>query len=233
MRKITPQIQHFQNCFLNYELPLILLLKLMHNRSLSRELSLISLGLIKDKGDFKLNKFQIEEIFESALDSLINHCREELDDCESELENASQKILDSELQEGVDSSFSNVRDDLKKSLTKIETVMNTLSVTLDFPKLIVSSGQIDIREDVNQRICNLINNLKIIDSHIDQVMDGWRLKRLPRIDRDILRLAYVDINFLNTPIAVACDEAVNLANKYSDLQGRKFINGVLRRLQTI
>ena len=104
----------------------------MHNRSLSRELSLISLGLIKDKGDFQLNKFQIEEIFESALDSLINHCREELDNCESELENASQKILDSELQEGVDSSYSNVRDELKKSLTKIETLMNTLSVTLDF-----------------------------------------------------------------------------------------------------
>ena len=64
-------------------------------------------------------------------------------------------------------------------------------------------------------------------------MDGWRLKRLPRIDRDILRLAYVDINFLNTPIAVACDEAVNLANKYSDTQGRKMINGVLRRLQKV
>jgi len=205
----------------------------MHNRSLSRELSLISLGLIKDKGDCKLNKFQIEEIFESALDSLIRYCREELDNCESELENASQKIIESELHEGVDSSYSNVRDELKKCLTKIETVMNTLSVTLDFPKLIVSSGQIDIREDVNHRIFNIINNIKIIDSDIDQVMDGWRLKRLPRIDRDILRLAYVDIKFLRTPIAVACDEAVNLANKYSDLQGRKLINGVLRRLQTI
>ena len=205
----------------------------MHNRSLSRELSLISLGLIKDKGDFKLNKFQIEEIFESALDSLINHCRDELDNCQIDLDDASQKILDSELQEGIDYTFSNVRDILKSSLKKIETVMNTLSVTLDFPKLIVSSGQTDIREDVNQRICNIVNNLKSIDSDIDQVMDGWRLKRLPRIDRDILRLAYVDINFLNTPVAVACDEAVNLANKYSDLQGRKFINGVLRRLQTI
>ena len=204
----------------------------MHNRSLSRELSLISLGLIKDKGDFKLNKFQIEEIFEAALDSLINHCRDELDYCESELEKASQKILDSELQEGVNTSFSNIRDDLKKSLIKIETIMNTLSVTLDFPKLIVSSGQIDIREDVNQRISNILNNLITIDSDIDQAMDGWRLKRLPRIDRDILRLAYVDINFLRTPVAVACDEAVNLANKYSDTQGRKFINGVLRRLQT-
>ena len=204
-----------------------------HDRSISRELSLISLGLIKDKGDFKLNKFQIEEIFESSLDSLINHCRNELDNCESDLESASQKILDSELQEGINSSFSNVRDDLKKSLTKIENVMNTLSATLDFPKLIISGGQINIREDVNQRIHKTINNLTTIDSEIDQVMDGWRLKRLPRIDRDILRLAYVDINFLSTPIAVACDEAVNLANKYSDTQGRKFINGVLRRLQTV
>jgi N utilization substance protein B len=206
----------------------------MHNnKSLSRELSLISLGLIKDKDDIKLNKFQIEEIFESALDSLINHCRDELDNCESDLENASQKILDSELQEGFDSSFANVREDLKKSLTKIETVMNTLSVTLDFPKLIVSSGQIDIREDVNERISNIMNNLRIIDAEIDHAMDGWRLTRLPRIDRDILRLAYVDINYLSTPVAVACDEAVNLANKYSDIQGRKFINGVLRRLQTV
>ena len=204
-----------------------------NSRSLSRELSLISLGLIKDNGNSKLKKFQIEEIFESALDSLINHCRDELDNCESELENASQKILDSELKEGLDTSFSTVREDLKKSLIKIETVMNTLSVTLDFPKLIISSGQIDIRDDVNQRISKIINNLTIIDSEIDQVMDGWRLKRLPRIDRDILRLAYVDINFLSTPIAVACDEAVNLANKYSDMQGRKFINGVLRRLQTV
>ena len=204
-----------------------------YDRSISRELSLISLGLIKDKGDFKLNKFQIDEIFESSLDSLINHCRNELDNCESDLESASQKILDSELQEGINSSFSNVRDDLKKSLTKIENVMNTLSASLDFPKLIISGGQINIREDVNQRIHKTINNLTTIDSEIDQAMDGWRLKRLPRIDRDILRLAYVDINFLNTPVAVACDEAVNLANKYSDLQGRKFINGVLRRLQTI
>ena len=110
--------------------------------------------------------------------------------------------------------------------------MNTLSVTLDFPKTIVYSGQIDIRDDVNQRISNIINNITFIDSKIDEVMDGWRLSRLPRIDRDILRLAYVDINFLNTPVAVACDEAVNLANKYSDTQGRKLINGVLRRLQT-
>ena len=204
-----------------------------NKNSLSRELSLISLGLIKDKSNLKLSKFQVEEIFDSALDSLISHCRDELDNCETDLENASQNILDSELQESANASFSKVRDELKKSLQKIERVMNTLSVTLDFPKVIVSSNQNDVREDAFQRILNTINNIKIIDSEIDEVMDGWRLKRLPRVDRDILRLAYVDINYLKTPLAVACDEAVNLANKYSDTQGRKLINGVLRRLQTV
>ncbi len=205
----------------------------MHNRSLSRELSLLSLGLIKDTGDFELNKFQIEEIFESALDSLISHCRDELNNCEADLENASQNLLDSELKEDGNSALANVRDELKKALYKIESVMNSLSVTLDFPKLVVSSNQKDIREDVNHRILSIINNLQTIDSDIDEVMDGWRLKRLPRIDRDILRLAYVDIHFFDTPVAVACDEAVNLANKYSDTQGRKMINGVLRRLQRV
>ena len=205
----------------------------MHNRSLSRELSLLSLGLIKDKGNLELSKVQIDEVFESALDSLINHCRDELDDCEVDLENASQNLLDSELKEGSNSNFANVRDELKKAFYKIETVMNSLSVTLDFPKLVVSSNQNDIREDVNHRISSIINNLQTIDFEIDGVMDGWRLKRLPRVDRDILRLAYVDIHFLDTPVAVACDEAVNLANKYSDLQGRKMINGVLRRLQKV
>ena len=203
------------------------------NRSLSRELSLIALGIIKDKGDIKLNQLQIEEIYEAALDSLINHCREDLDQCEADLENASQNILDSELKADANYSFSNERDELKKALQKIESVMNTLSVTLDFPKLFVSRNELDIREDVNKRILHIINNIKIIDAQIDEVMEGWRLKRLPRIDRDILRLAYVDIDFLKTPVAVACDEAVNLANKYSDIQGRKMINGVLRRLQQV
>ena len=205
----------------------------MHNRSISRELSLLSLGLIKDKGDLELNKFQIEEIFESSLDSLINHCRDELDDCEADLENVEQNLLDSELKEDSISSLANVRDELKKASYKIESIMNLLSGTLDFPKLIVSSNQMEMREDVKNRILSIINNLQTIDSEIDEVMDGWRLKRLPRIDRDILRLAYVDIHYLDTPIAVACDEAVNLANKYSDIQGRKMINGVLRRLQRV
>ena len=204
-----------------------------NNRSLSRELALLALGIINDKEKIDLNKSQIEQIFEAALDSLINLCRDELDNCEADLENACQNLLESELKEDSNSSFANARDEIKKAFQKIEFVMNSLSITLDFPKLIIASNQNDIREDVNHKISIVTNNIQRIDSEIDEVMDGWRLKRLPRVDRDILRLAYVDIHFLNTPVAVACDEAVNLANKYSDTQGRKMINGVLRRLQRV
>ena len=204
-----------------------------NNRSLSRELSLLALGIINDKEELDLNKSQIEQIFEASVDSLINLCRDELDNCEADLENACQNLLESELKEDSNSSFANARDEIKKAFQKIEFVMNSLSITLDFPKLIIASNQNDIREDVNHKISIVTNNIQRIDSEIDDVMDGWRLKRLPRVDRDILRLAYVDIHFLNTPVAVACDEAVNLANKYSDTQGRKMINGVLRRLQRV
>ena len=93
------------------------------------------------------------------------------------------------------------------------------------------NDNLDVRNEVKNRISIVLKNIFDIDSNIDSVMEGWRFKRLPRIDRDILRLAFVDIEYLNIPVSVACNEAVNLANKYSDKQGRKMINGILRRLQ--
>ena len=206
----------------------------MNSRSLSRELALISLGLINDsKSDYDLENVNLEQIIESAVESLVNHCRQELDKCEIDLDNASQNLLDSELNEINNSFFETIRNEIKKSLLNLESVMNILSDTLEFPKIIAISDQLDFRNDIKNRLFKVIHNIHQIDKDIDNVMDSWRFKRLPRIDRDILRLAYVDINFLETPISVSCNEAVLLANKYSDLQGRKMINGVLRRLQRL
>ncbi|MBK16672.1 MAG: transcription antitermination factor NusB [Prochlorococcus sp. SP3034] len=206
----------------------------MNNRSLSRELSLISLGLINDstsKLDF--DNLNLEHIIESAVESLVNHCRQELDQCEINLENASQNLFDSELYDINSSFFEKIRDEMKQSLLKLESVMNILSDTLEFPKIIAISDQLDFRNDIKNRLSMVVENISQIDNDIDNVMESWRFKRLPRIDRDILRLAYVDIKLLNTPISVSCNEAVLLANKYSDMQGRKMINGVLRRLQQL
>ena len=206
----------------------------MDNRSLSRELSLISLGLINDNIDqknFDIDSFNLESIFESGIDLMINHSRQELAECEDNLEKIYSKILESELSEIKNSLFEKSRNELKETVSHIEIVMNTLSDILDFPKLILISDQIEVRNDIKNRIAKVLKNILHIDSKIDSVMESWRFKRLPRIDRDILRLAFVDIEYLNIPVSVACNEAVNLANKYSDKQGRKMINGILRRLQ--
>ena len=206
----------------------------MDNRSLSRELSLISLGLIKDNIDqqyFDIESINIESIFDSAIELMINHCREELAECQHNLEKIYSKILESELSEIKNVLFEKSRNEIKETVSHIELVMNTLSDILDLPKLIAISDHIEVRNDIKNRISKVLKNIFHIDSKIDNVMEGWRFKRLPRIDRDILRLAFVDIKYLNIPISVACNEAVNLANKYSDIQGRKMINGILRRLQ--
>jgi len=208
----------------------------MDHRSLSRELSLISLGLIKDNDNTEQNNFDIDDInfesvFESGIELMTNHCREELAECEDKLDKTCSKLLDSELSEIHNELFEKSRNEIKEIVSEIETVMNTLSDILDFPKLIAISDSSEVRNDIKNRILKVLKNIFNIDSSINNVMEGWRFKRLPRIDRDILRLAFVDIKYLNIPVSVACNEAVNLANKYSDMQGRKMINGILRRLQ--
>ena len=206
----------------------------MDHRSLSRELSLISLGLIKDnkeRNNFDIDDINFESIFESGIELMINHCREELSECEDKLDKTCTKILDSELSSTRSELFEKSRNEIKETISDIEIVMNTLSDILDFPKLIAISDQVEVRNDIKNRISKVLENIFNIDNSINNVMEGWRFKRLPRIDRDILRLAFVDIEYLNIPVSVACNEAVNLANKYSDKQGRKMINGILRRLQ--
>ena len=206
----------------------------MDNRSLSRELSLISLGLINEKTsnkDIDLQNINLDAVLESAIDFMVNYCKEELNKCESLLNIASNNFFEIEIRETGQCSSSKTREDLKESVLTIEKVMNILSDAIDTPKLIAIANQEILRNDINNRVLQVIQNSSQISKEIDDAMEGWRFKRLPRIDRDILRLAYVDIKFLDIPVSVACNEAVNLANRYSDIQGRKMINGVLRRLQ--
>ena len=208
----------------------------MDNRSLSRELSLIALGLINEeitKQDFDLGNISLDTILESAVDFMVSFCKEELDKCESLLNVISNNFFEIELSEIDNSSSKKIRQDLQESIYNIERVMNTLSNAIDIPQIIAISNQENLRNDIKNRILKVVQNSSEISKEIDDVMDGWRFKRLPRIDRDILRLAYVDIKFLDVPISVSCNEAVNLANKYSDTQGRKMINGILRRMQKV
>lgn len=161
----------------------------------------------------------------------MQHWTEVLDCCAGDLEKAQQHLLESELKDGPSSDQASVRESLQSSLTGAEQVLNGLSASLELPRLLALSNQDQVRREAMQRVTFVLKKRKAIDQLLDGVMEGWRLTRLPRIDRDILRLAVIDLSELHTPAAVACNEAVELAHRFSDEQGRKMINGVLRRLQ--
>ena len=73
-----------------------------------------------------------------------------------------------------------------------------------------------------------IEALSAIDPLIEASAENWRLSRMPVIDRLILRLAvYEFLHESETPRAVAIDEALELARRFSTPDAVKFINGVL------
>ena len=66
-----------------------------------------------------------------------------------------------------------------------------------------------------------------IDELISKHAEHWRIGRMPAVDRNILRLAVYEMNHGGTPAAVAIDEALELARKFSNEESVQFVNGVL------
>jgi N utilization substance protein B len=208
----------------------------MQSQTLARELALLMLGQVNDRdgagADARLAETSLETLLRQALTSLGQHLREVLDRSAAELQQAQQDLLDSELQQDGEARLPRVRQHLQDGLGHAEQVLNRLSASLELPRLLLLADQAEVHRGAIERARAVLRERSRIDARLDGVMEGWRLTRLPRIDRDILRLAVVDLDQFGTPAPVACNEAVELANRWSDEQGRRMINGVLRRFTT-
>ena len=66
-----------------------------------------------------------------------------------------------------------------------------------------------------------------LDGAIEHASRGWRVHRMPVVDRCVLRLALYELTFTDTPTAVVIDEAVELAKTYSTARSGRFVNGIL------
>ncbi|MBI3723228.1 transcription antitermination factor NusB [bacterium] len=75
-------------------------------------------------------------------------------------------------------------------------------------------------------------NVERIDSEIAQVAENWELSRMAAIDRNVLRLAIYELLFReDIPPAVAINEAVVIAKKYSTKDSGAFVNGILDQVK--
>jgi N utilization substance protein B len=70
-----------------------------------------------------------------------------------------------------------------------------------------------------------------LDARISRASNNWRLERMTRIDRNVLRLGTWELlHELDTPKAVVLDEAVELAKRFGTEESGAFVNGVLARI---
>jgi transcription antitermination protein NusB len=70
-----------------------------------------------------------------------------------------------------------------------------------------------------------------LDGEIGRAATGWRVERMPPVDRNVLRIALWEMrNRPDTPVPVVISEAVRLAKTYSTARSGGFVNGVLSKL---
>lgn len=78
----------------------------------------------------------------------------------------------------------------------------------------------------------VFENLNGIDEIISKYSDNWKVSRISRIDRNILRIAvYEMLNLSNIPHPVTINEAVDIAKKYGNNESGSFINGIVDRVR--
>jgi N utilization substance protein B len=70
-----------------------------------------------------------------------------------------------------------------------------------------------------------------LDAIVTKASEHWRLERMTRVDRNVLRLGTWELkNRLDVPRAVILDEAVELAKSFGSEDSGSFVNGVLDRI---
>jgi transcription antitermination protein NusB len=165
----------------------------------------------------------------AAVRSLTDEVKDMLTTASGELQRGNDKILNSETR-AADAHAAQLM--INEAIALTETAINRVGVALEFPELIQTARQ----EEIRSYTILLLQTVHEMRSPIDEIIGAslvdWQLNRLAQIDQQILRLATAELVYLKIPRAVAINEAVELAKRYSAEDGYRFINGVLRTIAT-
>ena len=195
-------------------------------RRIARELALLSLSQLKNEAT-ALDPEQIHPLLLAAIRTLTSEAQENLATAAEEIHRSQEQLLSNELRStALDSAQAMVQEAMKLT----QSAINRVAIALDLPEMVQLANQYEVRDYAINLISTVQRRRQEIDQQLETAMVDWQLKRLPRIDQDILRLALAEMCFLEMPQKIAINEAVELAKRYSDEEGYRFINGVLRRV---
>lgn len=87
------------------------------------------------------------------------------------------------------------------------------------------------RTYADEAVRGIADRLAEVDASITAASSNWRIERMTRVDRNLLRLGTWELMFRpDVPRAVVLDEAVELAKSYGTDESSAFVNGVLNQV---
>jgi N utilization substance protein B len=69
-----------------------------------------------------------------------------------------------------------------------------------------------------------------IDARLSEASIGWPAERLGALERNVLRVAVLELDRGEVPLEVVIDEAVTLAKRYASEDAGRLVNGILARI---
>ncbi len=195
-------------------------------RETARELALLGISQLPTNPEL-LEAKKLQDVLLAAIRTLTTEVQEALEAAASEVQRSSDKLLASEIRAA---DIQSARTMVREAVELTQTAINRLGSAMEFPELIQLANQQDVRTYALQILTKVSANRVQIDELLSESLVDWQIERLPRIDRDIMRIAIAEMLYLGLPEQVSVNEAVQLAKRYSGDEGHRFINGVLRRV---
>lgn len=195
-------------------------------RRIARELALLSLSQIKGNPE-NLEQQTLNDLILVAVRTLTIEIQETLETAAAEISRGNERILASDAKA---TNLKSAQTMVQEAISLTHNAINRLGTVIDFPEIIQLSSQYEVREYALQLIGTVYRRRREIEQELTGALVDWQLHRLPRMDRDILQIAVAEMLYLDVPQKVAINEAIELAKRYSDDEGYRFINGVLRRV---
>ncbi|MHB1844111.1 MAG: transcription antitermination factor NusB [Deltaproteobacteria bacterium] len=89
----------------------------------------------------------------------------------------------------------------------------------------------DVRELADPMIRGALEHRSTLDGLVEASSLNWRVERMARVDRNVLRLAVFElVHRSEVPTKVCLNEAIELARKFGSEDSSAFINGVLDKV---
>lgn len=90
----------------------------------------------------------------------------------------------------------------------------------------------DSWEFIRRLVKGVVHNKKLLDRYIQGAAHRWKVERMDKVDRNILRMGVYELLFCDDiPLKVAINEAVELGKKFgSSEESKGFINAILDKI---